>query len=42
MAEMAELDSSFTFSSYFTLTLAVAGFRDSFDRFTSEYLKEII
>lgn len=42
MADMADLDSEFSFSSYFTLGISITGFRDSFDRFTSQYLKEIL
>lgn len=41
MAEMAELDSSFSFSAYYTLNVKITGFRDSFDRFTNQYLNEI-
>lgn len=38
VAEIAELESEFSFSSYFTLNLKITGFRDSFDRFTNQYL----
>jgi insulysin len=41
-AEMAELDSEFTFSAYYYLGIKITGFRDSFDRFTSQYLKQIL
>jgi insulysin len=41
MAEMADLDSEFSFGSYYTLNIKITGFRDSFDRFVNEYLKEI-
>ena len=42
MAEMAELDSEFSFGSYYTLNIKINGFRDSFDRFTQQYLKQIL
>lgn len=42
VAEIAELESEFSFSSYFTLNLKITGFRDSFDRFTNQYLNEIL
>ena len=42
MAEMAELDSEFSFGSYFTLNIKISGFRDSFDRYTQQYLKQIL
>ena len=42
MAEMADLDSDFSFSSYYTASIKIMGFRDSFDKFVSPYLKEIL
>jgi secreted Zn-dependent insulinase-like peptidase len=42
MAEMAELESEFSISSYYTINIKVTGFRDSFDRFVNPYLKEIL
>lgn len=39
---MADLDSDFSFSSYYTASIKIMGFRDSFDRFVSPYLKEIL
>lgn len=41
-AEIAELDSSVSISSYYTMNIKVSGFRDSFDRFINPYLKEIL
>jgi len=35
MAEMADLDSEFSFSAYYYMGIKISGFRDSFDRFTS-------
>ena len=42
MAQMAELDSGFNFNSFFNFGIKIAGFRDSFDRFTCEYIQEIL
>ena len=39
---MAELDSEFSFGSYYTMNIKISGFRDSFDRFTQQYLKQIL
>ena len=41
-AEIAELDSNVSISSYYTVNIKISGFRDSFDRFINPYLKEIL
>jgi hypothetical protein len=42
MAQMAELDSEFFFSSYYSFNIKIVGFRDSFDRFINQYLSQIL
>lgn len=42
MAQMADLDSEFSISSYYTMNISVKGFRDSFDRFINSYLEQIL
>lgn len=42
MAEMAELDSEFSFSSYYYMGVKIIGFRDSFDKFINQYLQQIL
>lgn len=39
---MADLDSDFSFSSYYIASIKIMGFRDSFDKFVNPYLKEIL
>jgi len=39
---MAELDSEFYFGSYYTFSIKITGFRDSFDKFINEYLSKIL
>jgi secreted Zn-dependent insulinase-like peptidase len=42
LAQMADLDSEFSISSYYTMNISVKGFRDSFDRFINSYLEQIL
>jgi len=42
LAEMAELGSECSISSYYTMNIKITGFRDSLDRFVNPYLKEIL
>jgi hypothetical protein len=42
MAEMAELESEFSFGNYFSINIKIVGFRDSFDRFINPYLQKIL
>ena len=41
-AEMAELDSTVSFSNFYTMNIKVNGFRDSFSTFIGTYLEKII
>jgi len=38
---MAELESEFSFSAYYYMGIKISGFRDSFDRYTTEYIQKI-